>query len=61
MGRRLEKSETNSGYWIATPSWMKKYLYQIVIKEDYMLKDEIELLKTKPIELNIWDSLAELT
>lgn len=55
------KSETNSGYWIATPSWMKKYLYQIVIKEDYMLKDEIELLKTKPIELNIWDSLAELT
>jgi len=40
---------------------MKKYLYQIVIKEDYMLKDEIELLKTKPIELNIWDSLAELT
>lgn len=55
------KSETNSGYWIATPSWMKKYLYQIVVKEDYMLKDEIELLKTKPIELNIWDSLAELT
>lgn len=55
------KSETNSGYWIATPSWMKKYLYQIVIKEDYMLKDEIELLKTKPIELNIWDSLAEST
>lgn len=55
------KSETNSGYWIATPSWMKKYLYQIVIKEDYMLKDEIELLKTKPTELNIWDSLAELT
>ena len=55
------KSETNSGYWIATPSWMKKYLYQIVIKEDYMLKDEIELLKTKTIELNIWDSLAELT
>lgn len=55
------KSETNSGYWIATPSWMKKYLYQIVVKEDYMLKDEIELLKTKPIELNIWDSSAELT
>lgn len=55
------KSETNSGYWIATPSWMKKYLYQIVVKEDYMLKDEIELLKTKPIELNIWDSLVELT
>ena len=55
------KSETNSGYWIATPSWMEKYLYQIVIKEDYMLKDEIELLQTKPIELNIWDSLAELT
>lgn len=55
------KSETNSGYWIATPSWMKKYLYQIVVKEDYMLKDKIELLKTKPIELNIWDSLAELT
>lgn len=27
----------------------------------YMLKDEIELLKMKPIELNIWDSLAELT
>ena len=55
------KTETNSGYWIATPTWMEKYMYQIIIKEDYMKKDEIELLKTKPIELNIWDSLAELT
>lgn len=55
------KSETNSGYWIVTPSWMRKYLYQIVIKEEYMLKEEIELLNKEPIELNIWDSLAELT
>lgn len=55
------KSETNCGYWVATPSWMQKYLYQIVVKEEYMLKEEIEMLKSKPIELNIWDSLAELT
>jgi len=40
---------------------MKEYLYQIVIKEEYMSKSEVELLKTKPIALNIWDSLAELT
>lgn len=55
------KSDTNSGYWVATSSWMKQYLYEIAIKEEYMLDGEIKLLNTQPIELNIWDSLAELT
>lgn len=50
----------NKGYWIATNSWIKMYLYQISINNSYLTKEEKNLLENKPIELNIWDPLAEL-
>ena len=55
------KTETNSGYWVVTPTWMKMYLYEIAIKEKYLTTQEKELFKAEPYTLNIWNPLAELT
>ncbi len=50
----------NKGFWVATNSWMQMYVYQASINYKYMTQEEIKMLKQQPIELDLWDSLAEL-
>lgn len=48
----------NKGYFTMADSWMNDYVYEVVVHKKYLTKDQQALLKTAPIELPAWDSLA---
>lgn len=48
------------GYHVATDSWFDKYVFQAVINKKYLSEDEIEILRSKPIELELWDPMGTL-
>lgn len=44
-----------SGYFIAEPEFVKKYLISVVINKKYLNKEELELLNNEPIIVSKWD------
>lgn len=52
--------EANKGYYVASDSWFDKYVYQAVINKKYLTAKQIELLETKPIEIEPWDPMGTL-
>jgi bleomycin hydrolase len=49
----------NGGYHTASDGWIDKYVYQIVVKKEY-LGEKAALLKQKPVELAPWDPMGSL-
>ena len=49
----------NGGYHTASDGWIDKFVYQIVVKKEY-LGDKAALLKQKPVELAPWDPMGSL-
>lgn len=45
------------GYLSMTESWFKKYCFQVVTNKKYLPKEVQEVLKTKPIKVEPWDTL----
>ena len=45
------------GYLSMTESWFKKYCFQVVANKKYLPKEVQEVLKTKPIKVEPWDTL----
>ena len=48
------------GYHVATDSWFDRYVYQAVINKKYLSEEEVEILDSKPIELELWDPMGTL-
>ncbi len=46
----------NSGYYIATPDWVKTYLHKIVINKKHLTSKQLELLNKDIIKVEKWDS-----
>ncbi|MGL4991308.1 MAG: C1 family peptidase [Sarcina sp.] len=48
----------DKGYFVMSDEWFDDYVYHVVINKKYLDKDELETLKSEPIILNPWDSMA---
>lgn len=48
----------NKGYFTMADSWMNDYVYEVVVHKQYLTAEQQKLLKTAPVELPPWDSLA---
>lgn len=49
----------NGGYHVASDGWIDRYVYQIVVKKEY-LGEKAALLDQKPVELAPWDPMGSL-
>ena len=47
----------DKGYFMADDGWFNNYVYQVIVKKDYLNSSAKEALTKKPIELPIWDVL----
>ncbi|GAA3635680.1 C1 family peptidase [Lactobacillus hamsteri] len=45
------------GYMCMTQSWFEKYCYQVVANKKYLPKEVLDVLATKPIKVEPWDTL----
>ena len=48
------------GYHVATDSWFDRYVYQAVVNKKYLSDEEVDILNSKPIELELWDPMGTL-
>jgi bleomycin hydrolase len=61
---KIENSwgDTNGskGYYLATDSWFDRYVYQAVIHEKYLTKEQLKAWKEEPKVLKPWDPMGSL-
>lgn len=46
------------GYFVMTDEWLSDFVYEVVVKKDYLTAEQQALLATTPTPLAPWDSLA---
>lgn len=46
-----------AGYMTMTQSWFEKYCFQVVANKKYLPQEVRDVLKTKPIKVEPWDTL----
>ncbi|GAY72521.1 C1 family peptidase [Lentilactobacillus kosonis] len=47
----------NQGYFTMNDNWMEDYVYEVVVRKDFLTGEQQQILGTAPIELPAWDSL----
>ena len=50
----------HKGYYVASDSWLNKYVYQAVIHKKYLTAEETNDLAKEPIQLEPWDPMGTL-
>lgn len=48
-------SAGHAGYITFTDAWFDEYMFRLVIRKDYLDQKAVDALKTKPIQLPMWD------
>jgi len=48
-------SAGDKGYWYMDDDWFDEYVYVAIVDKKYLSKDDLELLKQKPVQLPLWD------
>lgn len=48
------------GYFCMSDAWFDNFTYQAVINKKYLNKEELDLLESKPLELEPWDPMGSL-
>ena len=56
--KNFRANRMGKGYVTMTTTWLKQYLYQIVIKSKYLKKQLLTKITKKPIVVNPWDPLG---
>lgn len=46
------------GHLVMTNEWMQEYLFRLIVEKKYASEKVLKALKTKPIELPMWDPMA---
>ncbi|WP_268912163.1 C1 family peptidase [Lentilactobacillus sp. SPB1-3] len=46
------------GYFTMNDNWMEDYVYEVVVRKEFITDEQRQLLGTAPIELPTWDSLT---
>ena len=50
----------DKGYFVASDTWMDEYTYQIVVRKEFLTKEELAAYETEPIILEPWDPMGAL-
>lgn len=50
----------NKGFFIMSDEWFDEYMYQIVVRRDYLSAELQAALDTPPVELKPWDPMGSL-
>ncbi|WP_019789422.1 C1 family peptidase, partial [Streptococcus sobrinus] len=48
------------GYFVATDAWMDEYTYQIVVRKEFLTKEELAAYQAEPKVLAPWDPMGAL-
>jgi bleomycin hydrolase len=48
------------GYFVMSDAWMDEFVYQAVVDPRFLSKEVLDVLKTKPIVLPLWDPMGSL-
>lgn len=50
----------SNGYYVMSDSWFDRFVYQAVVKNKYLTKEQIAAAKKVPVHLNPWDPMGTL-
>ena len=48
----------DQGYFVMSDRWFDEYVYEVIVKKEFLAPTETAILQQKPIDLKPWDSLA---
>ena len=50
----------NKGYFVASDAWMDEYIYQIVVRKEFLTAAELAAYEAEPLVLTPWDPMGAL-
>ena len=48
------------GFWMMSDAWMDEYTYQIVVRKEFLTKEQLDAFNSEPIVLAPWDPMGSL-
>lgn len=48
------------GFFVMSDAWMDEYTYQIVVRKEYLTKEQLEAFEAEPVVLAPWDPMGAL-
>ena len=48
------------GFWMMSDEWMDEYTYQIVVRKEFLTKEQLDAFNSEPIVLAPWDPMGSL-
>jgi bleomycin hydrolase len=48
------------GYYLMSDTWFDRYVYQAVIHQKYLTKEQLDAWKKSPVVLKPWDPMGSL-
>ena len=51
----------DQGYMTMMDEWFDEYLYEVVVRKEYLSPELVKILDTEPVVLSFWDPMCSLT
>ena len=51
----------DQGYMSMMDEWFDQYLFEVVVRKEYLSPELLKILDTEPVVLSLWDTLCSLT
>jgi bleomycin hydrolase len=51
----------NQGYMVMMDEWFDQYVYEVVVRKEYLPQELLKILETEPVTLSFWDPLCSLS
>lgn len=48
------------GFWMMSDAWMDEFTYQIVVRKEFLTKEQLDAFNSEPIVLAPWDPMGSL-
>jgi bleomycin hydrolase len=49
------------GYMAMMDEWFDQYVYEVVVRKEYLSQELLKILETEPVVLSFWDPLCSLS
>jgi bleomycin hydrolase len=50
----------DKGYMYMIDEWFNEYLYEVVVRKEYLSPELLKILDTEPVVLSFWDPMGTL-